>query len=169
MNNVKVTREEVVRHFLRTQSHKPELEGMNISDLSLEDAERVVDCKYTEIAKRMKQSKHWHFCFVDKSLFEALKALPTQTWCDLSEGSLRITDVAKNVMKKQGYADTRRKVLELMKSVTSERFDWRIILQFNGEDYTVLDGTCRAVAMVYHFDQHGFIPFLAYVGLAIRE
>jgi len=163
-----VTWEEVVRHFLRTQSHKPELEEINISDLSLGDAEQLVDREYPKLAERMKQCD-WRFCFVDQSLFEALKAFPTQTWYDVSQGSLKIADVAANVMKKEDYACTRRKVLDLVKLTTSELFDWRIIVQFDGEDYTVLDGTCRAAAMVHHFSQHEFSPFLAYVGFTKTE
>ena len=173
MNNVKVTLEEVVRHFLRTQSHKPELKGKDIPELSLRDAKQLIEQEYQTIAEKMMRCD-WRLCFVDESLFEALKALCTRTWWDLSDGTLRIVDVAKNIMEKQeeileGYAPTRRKVLDLMNLTTSELFDWRIIVQFDEEDYTVLDGTCRAVAMAHHFSQHGFSPFLAYIGFTKTE
>jgi hypothetical protein len=163
-SRIKVSSDEVVRHFLRKQQHKSELKGINIGDLSLTEAERVCESRYEEIARRMQRCKSWLFCSVEADTFELLKALPTQTWQNLSKGSLAISDIASNLPKAEGYTDTMQKVLELKKLVATEQFDSRIILESDSEGYTVLDGTCRAVALTYHFVEYGFSPILAYVG-----
>jgi hypothetical protein len=161
MDNFEVTWEEVLRHFLRKSSCKDELKGTDIEALSPIDAERKAFEFLPLVLKRMKQCTRWQFCLVNEILFNSLKAVEAQTWIDLSNGSLKIVDIAKNLGKKKV---TEKKVDEMLRSIATGGFDWRIIIQSN-EDNVVLDGVCRALTMTRYFSERHFSPFWAYLGI----
>lgn len=162
MNQIEVSLDEVLRHFLRKQSHKDELRGVDVEHSACpENLIRNVS-EYKYLAERILQC-NWSFCSIHKDLFESLNAVSSSTWHGLSGGTLKISDISRSITSDK---DQERvgKVLTLQRMVNTEKFDWRIIIERVEQDYTVLDGVSRAIAMARYFGENGFKSFYAYIG-----
>jgi len=164
MNDIRVSLDEVLRHFLRKQSHKRELQGIDVEHYARpEDLIRSIP-EYECLAERILRC-NWSFCPIDKDLFASLRAVHSPTWSRLSGGALKISDIAASLMNyRNEFRNTVATVLGLQELIINGLFDWRIVIEHHKQDYTILDGVSRAIAMARHFAENGFESFYAYVG-----